>query len=54
MINAVYRTVMKSSVHANEVHHGVKRRKVKISKWRWKKKVRLVGKLLKVVMLISF
>ena len=54
MIKAIYRTLMKSSVHANEVHHGVNRRKIKISKWRWKKKVRQVGKLLKVIMLISF
>jgi len=54
MINAIYRTVMKSSVHANEVHRGVNRRKIKISKWRWKKKVRKVGELLKVIMLISF
>jgi hypothetical protein len=54
MINAIYRPVMKSSVHANEVHCGVNRRKIKISKRRWKKKVRQEGKLLKVIMLISF
>jgi len=30
MLNAIYRTVMKSSVHAIEVHHGVNRRKIKI------------------------
>jgi hypothetical protein len=54
MINAVYRTVMKSSVHANEVHHGVNRRRIKISKWRWKNEVSQVGKFLKVIMLISF
>jgi hypothetical protein len=48
MIYAIYSTVIKNAVHANEVHHGVNRRKIKISKWRWKKKVRLVGKLLKV------
>jgi len=28
MINAICRTVMKSSVHAKEVHHGVNRRKI--------------------------
>ena len=54
MINAIDRTVMKSSVHANDVHHRVNRRKIKISKWRWKKKVRQVEKLLKVIMFIAF
>jgi hypothetical protein len=45
---------MKSSVHANEVHCGLNRRKKKISKRRLKKIVRQEGKLLKVKMLISF
>ena len=54
MINVIYRPVMKSSVDTNEVHHGVIRKKIKISKMRWKKKVRQSGKLLKVIMFISF